>query len=116
MTREPTGTSTASPDGIDHAAHLLTADERQGRCERIGAAAHEHIRQADRRRLDADAQFTRPRCGRIHLDTTQYLARFPVLVHLPGSHHRPPPTTSRGRIAVPWGRVPVAGSGHGPEA
>ena len=100
------------PDGIDHSAHLLAADERQGRCERISAAAHENVRQTDRRRLDAHAQFTCPRCGRIDLDTTQYLARFPVLVHLPGSHHTPPPTTSRGRTQ-PLGAEPITGSGHG---
>ena len=100
------------PDGIDHSAHLLAADERQGRCERISAATHENVRQTDRRRLDAHAQFTCPRCGRIDLDTAQYLARFPVLVHLPGSHHTPPPTTSRGRTQ-PLGAEPITGSGHG---
>ena len=65
---------------------LLAGRERQRRCERVRAAAHEHVGQPERRGTHADPQLPGPRNGRVDLDELEDGFGLRVLPDLPGAH------------------------------
>ena len=78
-------------------AHDLHADREVDSIadggERVGTAAHEHVRQSDSRCGHAHSDLARPRLRAIEVNLVQHINRLSGVLHLPGAHQEVSPNT-----------------------